>query len=122
MKTPVLERSVEAALVRRISALGGVAIKLVAVRGLSDRLVVLPGGKVIAVELKRPKGGRLSPHQKLWIGRLRSLGVEVVVIRDAAGVDQLFAGMIIDRGAPKRVSSRTRRGREGRRQAGEGQS
>lgn len=89
MKVTVLERGVEAALVRQVEVAGGVAIKIRLVRGFPDRLVFLPGGRVIAIELKRPKGGRLSPHQKMWIEKLRGLGVETAVVRDAAGIEDL---------------------------------
>lgn len=32
-------------------------------RGCPDRLVILPDGRVFFVELKRPRGGKLSKHQ-----------------------------------------------------------
>jgi hypothetical protein len=82
-----LERSVEALLLRRVAALGGVALKLNSQRGLPDRLVVLPGARVIAIELKRPRGGRLSVHQKIWLAKLRGLGIEVAVVRNASDID-----------------------------------
>lgn len=90
MKSVVPEHKVEAALVRRVTAAGGVAVKMMAVRGLPDRLVLLPGGRTVFVELKRPKGGRLSPHQKFWIARLQALGVEVAVARNGDDIDALF--------------------------------
>jgi hypothetical protein len=60
-----LESIVEAYLVKRVAELGGVAEKTTALgsRGYFDRTVVLPGGRVIFCELKKPKGGRLSPQQ-----------------------------------------------------------
>jgi hypothetical protein len=65
-RAPVRENVVEAELVARVEALGGVAEKVTVRgrRGFFDRLVTLPGGRTIYVECKRPKGGRLSPHQK----------------------------------------------------------
>lgn len=55
------ESEIEARLVRGVKALGGVAYKFVSPGnvGVPDRLVVLPGGRVIFVELKA-EGGRLS--------------------------------------------------------------
>ena len=60
------ESEIEARLVRGVKALGGVAYKFVSPGnvGVPDRVVVLPGGRVIFVELKA-EGGRLSPMQRL---------------------------------------------------------
>ena len=69
------ESEIEARLVRGVKALGGVAYKFVSPGnvGVPDRLVVLPGGRVIFVELKA-EGGRLSPMQRQQLARLRRLG------------------------------------------------
>jgi hypothetical protein len=90
MLKDALERAIEAALVKRVTALGGVTIKIMLIRGFPDRLVFLPGGRVVAVETKRPQGGRLSPHQKRWIDRLRGLGIETLVVRNETEIDRLF--------------------------------
>lgn len=62
-----MEKSIEAHLVKRVKALGGVAYKFVspAHRGVADRVVCLPDGSTWFVELKAP-GGRLSPLQKVF--------------------------------------------------------
>ena len=90
MLKDALQRTIEAALVKRVTALGGVTIKIMLIRGFPDRLVFLPGGRVVAVETKRPQGGRLSPHQKRWIDRLRGLGIETLVVRNETEIDRLF--------------------------------
>ena len=71
-----LEREIEAALVRRVKAAGGLCLKWTCPgwTGVPDRLVLLPGGLIIFVELKRPKGGRLSTMQKWWAKQLIDLG------------------------------------------------
>jgi len=61
------EKTIETYLVREVKKLGGVAYKFVspAHRGVSDRIVCLPGGVVWFVEVKAPTG-RLSPLQKVF--------------------------------------------------------
>ena len=62
-----MEKQIEAHLVKRIKALGGVAYKFTspAHRGVADRIVCLPDGRTWFVELKAP-GGRLSALQKVF--------------------------------------------------------
>ena len=73
-----LEKDIEAALVRKVKQRGGQCLKWVCPgqAGVPDRIVLLPGGRIIFVELKRPKGGRLSELQKYWGRKLQSLGFE----------------------------------------------
>ena len=71
----MLEKNIEAHLVKRVKEIGGMAYKFVspAHRGVADRVVCLPNGVVWFVELKAP-GGRLSPLQKVFeddMARLR---------------------------------------------------
>ena len=83
----MLESAVEAKLVRGVKALGGIAYKFTSpgTAGVPDRIVVLPGGRVIFAELKTDTG-RLSPGQKVQLDRLRTLGAEAVVVRGPSGV------------------------------------
>ena len=63
------------------TGLGGRCMKWVSPgnRGVPDRIVLLPGGRVAFVEMKRP-GGRTDPLQEYWHNQLRSLGYPVYVI------------------------------------------
>lgn len=74
----VRERDVEKMLVQGVKKLGGIAYKWVSPgnNGVPDRIVILPGGRVIFVELKTVKG-RLSEVQKVQIRRLTERGCEV---------------------------------------------
>ncbi|MBR5879532.1 MAG: VRR-NUC domain-containing protein [Akkermansia sp.] len=51
---------------------------------MPDRLVLLPGGRIYFVEMKRPKDGRLSPRQEWWGEKLTALGFEYRTIWDDA--------------------------------------
>jgi hypothetical protein len=83
------ESAVESALRQRVETRGGVCEKLTSLsrRGFPDRMVILPGGKIYLVELKRPRGGRLSPHQRQRLQRLAILGVVVHVLCSVEAVD-----------------------------------
>lgn len=75
----------EAALERRCCALakarGVWAVKLwPTVRGLPDRILLAPGGRVAFVEFKALRG-RVSPAQKQIHIRLNQSGFEVWIIR-----------------------------------------
>ena len=88
----VSERDVEAYLRRRVESLGGLCLKFPAVyeEGIPDRLLVLPGGKTIFVEMKRPRGGKLSSMQKYQHSRLRRRGAVVFVLKNKGEVDRML--------------------------------
>ena len=71
-----LEKDIERKLVETVKRHGGLCLKWVCPgwAGVPDRIVILPGGRVVFVELKRPKGGRLSGLQKWWAEKLTELG------------------------------------------------
>ncbi len=75
------ESFVEKALVREVEKLGGIAYKFASPmrRGVPDRIVVMPGGRVIFVEVKAP-GGEISKLQEVELARLRKLGASVAVL------------------------------------------
>ena len=79
-----LEKDVERALVQMVKRHGGLCLKWVCpgFSGVPDRIVLLPKGRIVFVELKRPKGGQLSELQKWWIKKLIDLGFSCWVIWD----------------------------------------
>lgn len=85
------EADLEARLVRGVKAAGGLAYKFVSPGsvGVPDRLVVLPGGRVVFVELKAD-GGRLSRMQVYRIAQLRGLGAAVRVVKGAEDVKKFL--------------------------------
>jgi len=76
-----LEKDVEAALVRRVKALGGLCEKFASPgrRSVPDRIITMPNGQIIFVELKapnkKPTDAQLKDHE-----RRRALGCDVRVI------------------------------------------
>lgn len=88
------EKALENYLVRRAKSAKHLCFKWVstAQRGVPDRIVIAPGGRVTFIELKNPNGnGRLSPLQEVVIGSLIDQGCDVRVLSTKEGVDALFA-------------------------------
>ena len=71
----MLEKEVEKYLVWHVEKMGGKAYKFTSPsnRGVADRVVCLPDGSTWFIELKRPKGGRLSPLQQIFAGEVQML-------------------------------------------------
>ncbi|MET4892518.1 VRR-NUC domain-containing protein [Morganella morganii] len=85
----VREDVIERHLVNEVKKAGGIAYKFVSPgrRAVPDRLVLLPGGKVIFVECKapgeKPRADQLREHARLF-----ALGHQVIVLdsKDLAGI------------------------------------
>lgn len=77
----MLEKNIENKLTTAVEKAGGIAPKFVSpsLRGMPDRLVLLPDGVFAFVELKAP-GESPRPLQKARHRKLRSLGFKVYVI------------------------------------------
>ena len=77
----MLERDIEKALVAKVKSLGGTAEKFTSPnrRSVPDRIVILPGGMIIFVELKAP-GKKPTEAQSRDHARRRVLGCDVRVI------------------------------------------
>ena len=89
---PELEKSIEQYLRRQVEARGGRCVKFDPTynRGWPDRIVLLPGGKLVWVELKRPRGGVISGAQGVAHEELRRLGQQIVVLKDREEVDEFI--------------------------------
>ena len=87
----VSEKAIEAYLVRKVKDLGGVCLKYSnpGVVGYPDRVVLLPGGFVVWVELKS-KGRKPNRVQQLRIDQLRAMGHNVAVVDSKEQVDVLL--------------------------------
>lgn len=71
----ILEKEIEAKLTAMVKRHGGLCLKWVCPgwAGVPDRILLLPGGLITFVELKR-KGGRVSAMQRWWAKKLIQLG------------------------------------------------
>lgn len=91
----MLEKRIEAKLRRDVQNLGGLALKLISpgYAGVPDRIVLLPPGKLVFVELKAP-GRKLRPLQQRRKTQLEGLGFKVYVIDSLQAVDE-FMGEVV---------------------------
>ena len=73
------EKEIERKLKKRIEALGCMCLKFESpgFTGVPDRMILMPGGEAIFVELKAP-GKKERPRQEYVQAQLRSLGFIVI--------------------------------------------
>lgn len=85
------ESSIESGFVKRVKKAGGLCWKFTSpgTSGVPDRLVVLPGGRVSLIELKRV-GGIVSDVQKTRIEELTALGIDARVCIGKTGIEEFF--------------------------------
>lgn len=88
----MLEAEVEAHFVKGVEMLGGKAFKFIVrnIRGIPDRICFLPMGILLLVELKRPKGGRVSAVQRVLHEWFSSVGFPVHLLYTKQAVDILL--------------------------------
>ncbi|MGE7839590.1 VRR-NUC domain-containing protein [Lysinibacillus sp. NPDC093712] len=91
------ESQIENYLKREIEKLGGLCYKFVSPgnRGVPDRLIILPNGQVIFVELKN-ETGKLSPIQVKTIETLKELKCRVFCLNSKPLVDKLIAELRVE--------------------------
>ena len=95
----MLERDIEKHLVERVKELGGEVrkVKWIGRNGAPDRVLMLPRGRTIWVELKAPGGLATFPKdareeaQAREHERMRKMGQRVVVIDSLEGVEELLS-------------------------------
>ena len=85
MKESVIENYLK----NKVKSMKGIAIKLnsMSMSGLPDRMVLLPKGIILFVELKR-LGGKARPLQLVTHRLLKNLGFEVYVIDSKKQVEE----------------------------------
>jgi len=79
----ILEKDIEAKVVKYAKELGCLVRKLsgLGFAAWPDRLFILPNGRHVYIEFKRP-GGKLSPGQSAMVDDLARRGIEVFVVDD----------------------------------------
>lgn len=90
----VRETSIENYLKKEVAKLGGLCVKLSPLNnvGIPDRLILLPGGIVLFVETKKPKGAKIGALQPWWRKKLTDLGFEHHYAFTKADVDAILRG------------------------------
>lgn len=85
MRESYLEKKLKIAVEKQ----GGKALKLTSPgkAGMPDRLILIPGGRVIFVEMKAP-GKKLRPLQQKRFKQLQNLGFQVYKIDSMEGVSE----------------------------------
>lgn len=86
----MLEKKIESKLRSQVKKLGGVAWKFTSpgTDGVPDRIVLLPGGRIIFVECKSPEG-KLSAIQNKRIAEIRGLGFDVRVVNSMSEAENI---------------------------------
>lgn len=89
------ESEIEGWLKFRIEKKGGLFIKFTSPGndGVPDRIVMLPGGRTVFLELKT-RHGKLSAVQKYQIGRLLKLNADVAVIFGADAAEDFLEDLL----------------------------
>ena len=87
----MLEKELERKLVKKIKAIGGIALKFISpgFDGMPDRLLLMPGGRIAFVEVKR-HGEKPRPLQESRHGMLRRLGFDVYVLDREEQIPQII--------------------------------
>jgi hypothetical protein len=86
-----LEKDIERKLVRGVQIQGGMCRKFVSPgwAGAPDRIVLLPGGRMYFIEMKRP-GEEPEPLQQHRIEELRALGFNARAINNEEDVNNFL--------------------------------
>ena len=98
-KKNVLESEVESHLRRSAESTGGLCVKFLPdyKRGWPDRILLLPAGRLVWVETKRPEGGRLSSAQLVAHEQLRRMGQRVELVWTKEAADRLVESLTHDK-------------------------
>lgn len=88
----MLEKKVEERLVERVKEFGGIAPKFTSpgTSGVPDRIVIIPNGRVVFAETKRPKGGIIEPRQRRFHKLLKERNQDIRILNTYELVDEFI--------------------------------
>lgn len=84
-----LESTIEKMFVAAVKKKGGMTLKLTGYQGIPDRLVLMPHGDMMFVELKQ-QGKKPRRRQDVMAEKLRELGYKVWIIDNQDVIDQVL--------------------------------
>ena len=93
-KTKVLkENEIEAYFLWQVALMKGRTFKFKTTtqRGVADRIACLPNGETWFIELKRPKGGVLSPMQELFAESMVALKQHYALLNTVEAINEWSA-------------------------------
>ena len=84
------EKEIEDYFVWKVAMIHGKTYKFKSVnqRGVSDQIACLPNGQTWFVELKRPKGGKVSELQKLFGESMKTLNQKYALLTTKEEIDK----------------------------------
>ncbi|AFE86285.1 VRR-NUC domain-containing protein [Bacillus phage PBC1] len=85
------ENQIENYLKKQFEKIGAIVLKFTSpgTSGVPDRIIILPTGETIYVEVKK-KGGLVAPLQQYWIDKLRKQGADAFIVWSYEDVDKLL--------------------------------
>jgi Holliday junction resolvase len=90
----VLESGVQSKIIKWLESEGHYVARVVkASKAGCPDLLVCAGGRFVALEVKRPKGGVVSPLQKHHIGKIQEAGGIAAVVRSVEDVKETLASL-----------------------------
>lgn len=90
-----MEKKIESYLREQVKKHGGIAFKFVSpgYSGVPDRLVIMPSGKILFVEVK-DTGKKLRPLQQSIINTLRALNARCEVVDSKEQINELVYDLL----------------------------
>jgi len=85
----MLEKSIERQILNWCKKQGWLNLKLGGPKGFPDRSVILPNGRIVFLEVKKP-GGVVSHHQNVFKKKLNDLGHECHVVDSLAAAQEVL--------------------------------